>query len=157
MRQTSSSALNQTKVSETEALENFSEREYEWGFVTDIEADSAPPGLNEEIIRFISLKKEEPEFMLDWRLKAYRQWLKMEDPTRRKDSERWAKVEYPHISYQDIVYYSAPKQKQVDSLNEIIGSTHSWYVHCIVPNRSRDPDLFDNTYVTKQLHALHVS
>jgi Fe-S cluster assembly protein SufB len=119
MRQTSSSASNQNKVSETEALENFSEREYEWGFVTDIEADSAPPGLNEEIIRFISLKKEEPEFMLDWRLKAYGQWLKMEDPTRRKDSERWAKVKYPHISYQDIVYYSAPKQNQVDSLEDV--------------------------------------
>ena len=119
MRENSSSALNQDTASEIEALENFSEREYEWGFVTDIEADSAPPGLNEEIIRFISLKKEEPEFMLEWRLKAYRQWLKMDDPTRRKDSELWAKVKYPDIDYQDIVYYSAPKQKQVDSLEDV--------------------------------------
>ena len=119
MRETSSAALNQDKVSEIEALENFSEREYEWGFVTDIEADSAPPGLNEEIIRFISLKKEEPEFMLEWRLKAYRHWLKMDDPTRRKDSELWAKVKYPDIDYQDMVYYSAPKQKQVDSLEDV--------------------------------------
>ena len=67
----------------TQTLEQFANRDYEWGFVTDIEADSAPPGLNEEIIRFISAKKDEPEFMLEWRLKAYRRWLTMEDPTRR--------------------------------------------------------------------------
>jgi Fe-S cluster assembly protein SufB len=107
------------KSSDTQTLEEFASREYQWGFVTDIEADSAPPGLNEEIIRFISAKKEEPEFMLEWRLKAYRQWLKMEDPTRRKQSERWAKVEYPDIDYQSIVYYSAPKKKELGSLDEV--------------------------------------
>ena len=94
----------------TQTLEQFANRDYEWGFVTDIEADSAPPGLNEEIIRFISAKKDEPEFMLDWRLKAYRRWLTMEDPTRRKESQRWAMVHYPDINYQDIVYYSAPSR-----------------------------------------------
>ena len=104
---------------EDEVLEEFANRDYEWGFVTDIEADSAPPGLNEEIIRFISAKKNEPDFMLEWRLKAYRQWLTMEDPTRRKESERWAMVEYPDINYQDIVYYSAPKQNTVESLDDI--------------------------------------
>ena len=103
----------------TQTLEQFANRDYEWGFVTDIEADSAPPGLNEEIIRFISAKKDEPEFMLDWRLKAYRRWLTMEDPTRRQQSQRWAMVHYPNINYQDIVYYSAPKQKQLDSLDEV--------------------------------------
>ena len=103
----------------TQTLEQFANRDYEWGFVTDIEADSAPPGLNEEIIRFISAKKDEPEFMLDWRLKAYRRWLTMDDPTRRKQSQRWAMVHYPDINYQDIVYYSAPKQKQLDSLDEV--------------------------------------
>ena len=103
----------------TQTLEQFANRDYEWGFVTDVEADSAPPGLNEEIIRFISAKKDEPEFMLDWRLKAYRRWLTMEDPTRRKQSQRWAMVHYPNINYQDIVYYSAPKQKQLDSLDEV--------------------------------------
>ena len=103
----------------TQTLEQFANRDYEWGFVTDIEADSAPPGLNEEIIRFISAKKDEPEFMLEWRLKAYRRWLTMEDPTRRKESQRWAMVHYPDINYQDIVYYSAPKQKQLDSLDEV--------------------------------------
>ena len=103
----------------TQTLEQFANRDYEWGFVTDIEADSAPPGLNEEIIRFISAKKDEPEFMLEWRLKAYRRWLTMEDPTRGKESQRWAMVHYPDINYQDIVYYSAPKQKQLDSLDEV--------------------------------------
>ena len=107
------------KPSDTHTLEEFASREYEWGFVTDIEADSAPPGLNEEIIRFISAKKEEPEFMLEWRLKAYRQWLKMEDPTRRAPSERWAKVSYPDIDYQRVVYYSAPKKKELNSLDEV--------------------------------------
>ena len=103
----------------TQTLEQFANRDYEWGFVTDIEADSAPPGLNEEIIRFISAKKDEPEFMLEWRLKAYRRWLTMKDPTRGKESQRWAMVHYPDINYQDIVYYSAPKQKQLDSLDEV--------------------------------------
>ena len=104
---------------EDEVLEEFANRDYEWGFVTDIEADSAPPGLNEEIIRFISAKKNEPDFMLEWRLKAYRQWLTMEDPTRRKESERWAMVDYPDINYQDIVYYSAPKHNTVESLDDV--------------------------------------
>ena len=107
------------KPSDTQTLEEFASRDYEWGFVTDIEADSAPPGLNEEIIRFISAKKEEPEFMLEWRLKAYRQWLEMEDPTRRAPSERWAKVSYPDIDYQSVVYYSAPKKKELNSLDEV--------------------------------------
>ena len=105
---------------DTATLEEFANREYEWGFITDIEADSAPPGLNEEIIRFISAKKEEPEFMLEWRLKAYRHWLKMDDPTHGKPSERWAKVDYPDIDYQSIVYYSAPKQKKErESLDDV--------------------------------------
>ena len=106
-------------MSETTVLESIADRDYEWGFITDIESDAAPPGLNEEIIRFISLKKEEPQFMLDWRLKSYRQWQKMQDPTSRKASECWAKVNYPEINYQDIVYYSAPKQKQLDSLDDV--------------------------------------
>ncbi|MCC7263967.1 MAG: Fe-S cluster assembly protein SufB, partial [Candidatus Latescibacteria bacterium] len=95
-------------------------REYQHGFVTDIEADSAPPGLNEDIVRLISAKKKEPAFMLEWRLKAYRHWLKMEDPTRRKPSQRWAKVNYPEIDYQNLIYYSAPKQqKKLGSLDEV--------------------------------------
>ena len=81
-------------MSETQVLEELATREYKHGFVTDIEADSAPPGLSEEIIRFISHKKNEPDFLLEWRLKAYHNWLKMEDPTHRKPSERWALVRY---------------------------------------------------------------
>jgi len=107
-------------MTDTQALEQLATREYKHGFVTAVEADAAPPGLSEEIIRFISAKKEEPEFLLEWRLKAYRNWLEMEDPTRRQESERWALVDYPDIDYQSIIYYSAPKQKPVlESLDQV--------------------------------------
>lgn len=94
-------------------LEQTVRNEYKYGFVTNIEADAAPKGLNEDTIRFISAKKEEPEWMLEWRLKAFRQWLKMKEP-------HWANLNYPAIDYQDIIYYSAPKQKEKPkSLDEI--------------------------------------
>lgn len=87
--------------------------DYKYGFVTHIEADEAPLGLNEDIVRFISAKKEEPEWMLEWRLKAYRQWLNMKEPS-------WANINYQPIDYQNIIYYSAPKQKiKPKSLDEI--------------------------------------
>ncbi len=85
-------------------IEELANQEYRWGFVTDIEADTAPMGLNEEIVRVISLKKEEPQWMLDWRLKAYRHWLTPEEP------HNWGKISYPPIDYQQSIYYSAPKQ-----------------------------------------------
>ncbi len=86
---------------------------YKYGFVTDIESDLAPKGLNEDIIRFISAKKEEPDWMLDWRLKAYRYWLKMTPPD-------WAKLQLDPIDYQALHYYAAPKQKkQLASLDEV--------------------------------------
>ncbi len=87
---------------------------YKYGFVTDIEADSFPRGLSEEVIRAISAKKNEPEFMLDFRLKAYRRWLKLEEPN-------WPNVTHPPIDYNQIVYYSAPKQaeKKLGSLDEV--------------------------------------
>ena len=98
---------------DNEILEELTNSEYKHGWVTDIEADSAPKGLNEDIIRFISAKKEEPEWMLEWRLKAYAHWLTMKEPT-------WPNVKYPPIDYQDTIYYSAPKQKaKVNSLDEI--------------------------------------
>ncbi|MBS1600402.1 MAG: Fe-S cluster assembly protein SufB [Bacteroidetes bacterium] len=84
--------------------------DYKYGFVTNIRADEAPMGLNEDIVRFISAKKNEPQWMLEWRLKAFRQWLKMEEPV-------WANVKFPPINYQDIIYYSAPKQRP--SLNSV--------------------------------------
>jgi Fe-S cluster assembly protein SufB len=94
-------------------LEEITSSEYKYGFVTDIEADSAPKGLSEDIVRFISAKKNEPEWMLEYRLKAYRYWLKMEEPT-------WAHVQYPKIDFQNIIYYSAPKQTKVlNSLDEV--------------------------------------
>ena len=91
---------------ETTEIETLANREYKWGFVTDIEAESAPPGLNEEIVRFICHKKGEPQWMLDWRLKAYRHWLKMEEP------HDWPKLKYPPIDYQCASYYSAPKPEE---------------------------------------------
>ncbi|OLE67610.1 MAG: Fe-S cluster assembly protein SufB [Acidobacteria bacterium 13_1_20CM_2_68_7] len=100
-----------TPVAKT--LEDLTQREYKYGFVTDIEAETVPRGLNEEIIRAISAKKNEPEFMLEWRLKAYRHWLTMKEPT-------WANVHYPRIDYQSIIYYSAPKStKGPKSLEEV--------------------------------------
>jgi Fe-S cluster assembly protein SufB len=107
-------------MSQNATIEEYVNKDYEWGFVTDIEADSAPPGLNEEIIRFISHKKGEPDFMLQWRLRAYRRWQEMADPVHVKASEGWAMVDYPKINYQDIIYYSAPKQNQgLESLDEV--------------------------------------
>ncbi len=100
-------------MAEAQDLQKLAEREYEFGFVTDIETDSAPPGLSEDTIRMISNKKDEPEWLLDWRLRAYKRWLTLEDPA-------WAKVKHPPINYQDIIYYSAPKpKKQLESLDEV--------------------------------------
>ena len=86
--------------------------DYQYGFVTNIESETLPPGLDEDVIRFISNIKEEPRWLLDWRLKAYHHWLKMEEPA-------WAKVHYPDIDYQDISYFSAPKKKELKSLDEV--------------------------------------
>ncbi len=98
---------------EQEMIEKITKSEYKYGFVTDIETEIAPKGLNEDIIRLISKKKNEPEFMLEWRLKAYRKWLKMKEP-------HWAFLKYPPIDYQDQYYYAAPKQKKrPKSLDEI--------------------------------------
>jgi Fe-S cluster assembly protein SufB len=87
---------------ETHSVEDLANREYKYGFVSDIESESVPPGLDENVIRLISKKKNEPEFLLNWRLKAYRHWLTMKEP-------EWANVHYPPIDYQGISYYSAPK------------------------------------------------
>ena len=99
---------------EDKAIEELANKEYKYGFVTEIETESIPPGLNEDVIRLISSKKNEPEFLLDWRLKAYRHWLTMKEPS-------WQNVKYPPIDYQDIVYYSAPKSKEdgPKSLDEV--------------------------------------
>jgi len=94
-------------------LDEVTSGEYKYGFFTDIETETAPKGLTEDTIRFISAKKNEPEWMLDYRLKAYKHWLKLEEP-------KWAHVKYPKIDYQDIIYYAAPKKKkQLESLDEV--------------------------------------
>src|SRR3989304_2225746 len=92
----------------THTVEDLTQGEHKYGFVTAIEADTVPPGLNEDVIRLISAKNREPEFMLDWRLKAYRYWAKLE---KSQAEPKWAKVHYPPNDYQAIRYYSAPKGK----------------------------------------------
>ena len=92
---------------ETIEIESLANQEYKWGFVSDVEADEAPMGLNEEIIRFISKKKNEPQWMLDGRLKAYRHWLTLEEP------HEWPHLKYPKIDYQASIYYSAPKARKL--------------------------------------------
>ena len=102
--------MSSTEVSKIEELTN---KEYKYGFVTEIEADTLPKGLNEDIIKQLSSKKNEPEFMLEWRLKAYRHWLTMKEP-------HWANVQYPPVDYQSLSYYSAPKKKPaLKSLDEV--------------------------------------
>ncbi len=112
---------------ELNKVEELASKEYKYGFVTDIEADSLPNGLNEDIIRQLSAKKEEPEFMLEWRLKAYRHWLTMKEP-------HWANVKYPEIDYQNLSYYSAPKKKpQLSSLDEVDPELLSTYEKLGIP------------------------
>ncbi len=96
------------------SVEHLVNKEYKYGFVTDIETDTLPRGLNEDVVRLISAKKQEPAFMLEWRLKAYRRWLEMKEP------HHWANISYPPIDYQDIIYYSAPRTKKpLGSLDEV--------------------------------------
>ncbi len=98
-------------------LEKLSQAEYKYGFVTDIDVDQAPPGLNEEVVRLISAKKNEPEWLLDFRLKALRRFFEMLET---ETEPTWAMVDYPKIDYQKIIYYSAPKPpKELESLDEI--------------------------------------
>jgi Fe-S cluster assembly protein SufB len=117
----------------TETIEGLVQQEYKYGFITDVEADAAPPGLNEDIIRFISAKKNEPKFMLEWRLKSYRHWLTMKEPT-------WPHVHYPPIDYQGSVYYSAPKKKGDGprSLDEVDPKLLETYEKLGIPLKERE-------------------
>lgn len=106
--------------------------EYKYGFFTDVEMDMAPKGLSEDVVRFISAKKEEPEWMLEWRLKAYRAWLKMEEPD-------WARVDYPKIDYNDIYFYAAPKsQDKPKSLDEVDPELLRMYEKLGIPLREQE-------------------
>jgi len=120
-------------MSSNSNIEALATQEYKYGFVTDIEADQLPPGLNEDVVRLISAKKKEPQFMLDWRLKAYRYWASIQDkePT-------WANVSFPKIDYQSIVYYSAPKQKKLASLDEVDPELLKTYEKLGIPLKERE-------------------
>jgi Fe-S cluster assembly protein SufB len=105
--------------------------QYKYGFVTDIESDKAPKGLTEDTVRFISAKKNEPQWMLEWRLEAFRRWLTMREP-------KWAKVNYGPIDYQDIYYYSAPKKKTLTSLDEVDPEILKTYEKLGIPLREQE-------------------
>ena len=117
----------------TETIEGLVKQEYKYGFYTDVEVDAAPPGLNEDIIRLISRKKNEPEWLTEWRLKAFRHWLTMKEPT-------WPKVRHEPIDYQSIVYYSAPKKKSDGprSLEEVDPKLLETYEKLGIPLRERE-------------------
>ncbi|MBI4664199.1 MAG: Fe-S cluster assembly protein SufB [Verrucomicrobia bacterium] len=117
----------------TETIEGFVSKEYKYGFFTEVETESAPPGLNEEIIQLISTKKNEPDFLLEWRLKAYHHWLTMREPN-------WAKVKYPPVDYQKIIYYSAPKRKGTGpaSLEEVDPKLLETYEKLGIPLKERE-------------------
>ncbi|MGB6586148.1 MAG: Fe-S cluster assembly protein SufB [Pseudolabrys sp.] len=104
---------------------------YKYGFVTDIESEKAPKGLSEDTVRFISAKKNEPDWMLAWRLEAYRRWLTMREPT-------WARVDYPKIDYQNAYYYSAPKKKALASLDEVDPEILKTYEKLGIPLREQE-------------------
>src|SRR3989441_7348053 len=117
----------------SETIEGFVKQEYKYGFVTDVETDSAPPGLNEDIIRLISGKKNEPQFLLEWRLRAFRHWQTMTEP-------HWQKAYYPPIDFQKIIYYSAPK-KRADgpkSLEEVDPRVLETYEKLGIPLKERE-------------------
>lgn len=117
-----------------ETVENLA-GEYKYGFVTDIESEILPKGLSEDTVRFISAKKGEPQWMLDWRLKAYRAWLRMAEE---KGEPSWAKVSYPEIDFQDIHYYSAPKKKNLKSLDEVDPELLATYEKLGIPLKERE-------------------
>ena len=102
------------KVISRTATSSELDADYKWGFTIDIESDLAPKGLSEDIVRLISAKKEEPEWLLEWRIKAFRHWVKL-----KQQAPTWANVEHPPIDYQDIYYYAAPKSDAPKSLDEV--------------------------------------
>ena len=119
-------------TSEPDAITRATERDYQYGFVTAIEQETTPPGINEEVVRFISAKKEEPPYMLEWRLRAYRRWLEMAEP-------RWAFVKYPPIDYQNIIYYAAPKNAaRYKSLDDVPPEILATYEKLGIPLHERE-------------------
>src|ERR1700745_750943 len=119
-------------VQETiERVRNIDIDQYKYGFVTDIESDKAPKGLSEDTVCFIAAKKNDPAWMLEWRLNAYRRWLTMREP-------QWARVDYGPIDYQDLYYYSAPKRKAMASLDEVDPEILKTYAKLGIPLREQE-------------------
>jgi Fe-S cluster assembly protein SufB len=119
------------EITATSTIEQFAQQEYKFGFITDVEQDIVPPGLNEDTVRFISAKKEEPEWLLEWRLRAFRHWLTMTEPT-------WANVQYPPIDFQAISYYAAPKARTgPKSLDEVDPEILKTYEKLGIPLREQ--------------------
>src|SRR5213596_1010825 len=119
-------------VSKSVLQEQMAKQEYKYGFVSDLDEDKAPKGLNEDIVRLISRKKNEPEWFLEWRLRAYRHWLTMKEP-------KWSNVTYPPINYQDIIYYAAPKPKKpVNSLEDVDPEIRNLYAKLGIPLQEQE-------------------
>src|SRR2546428_896555 len=119
-------------VSKSVLQEQMAKQEYKYGFVSDLDEDKAPKGLNEDIVRLISHKKNEPEWFLEWRLRAYRHWLTMKEP-------KWSNVTYPPINYQDIIYYAAPKPKKpVNSLDDVDPEIRNLYAKLGIPLQEQE-------------------
>src|SRR5213078_512876 len=119
-------------VSKSVLQEQMAKQEYKYGFVADLDEDTVPKGLSEDVVRLISRKKKEPEWMTEWRLRAYRHWLTMKEPT-------WSNVRYPPINYQDIIYYAAPKpKKEVKSLEDVDPEIRSLYAKLGIPLQEQE-------------------
>lgn len=118
------------------AIKDLTDKSYEFGFVTDVESETLAPGLNEDVVRYISAKKNEPEWLLEWRLKAFRQWKKLSE---NEKEPTWAKVKYPPIDYNSIIYYSAPKpKKKLNSLDEVDPEILATYEKLGIPIREQE-------------------
>ena len=115
----------------TKAIEEFANQDYKYGFVTDVDADEIPKGLNEDVIRLISEKKDEPEWLLEWRLNAFAVWRTMNEPT-------WHNVHFKNVDFQDIIYYSAPKQRpKLDSLDDVDPEIRATFDKLGIPEAER--------------------
>src|SRR2546428_14061162 len=119
-------------VSKSVLQEQMAKQEYKYGFVSDLDEDKAPKGLNEDIVRLVSRKKNEPDWFLEWRLRAYRHWLTMKEL-------KWSNVTYPPINYQDIIYYAPPKPKKpVNSLEDVDPELRNLYVKLGIPLQDQE-------------------
>ena len=118
-----------------QVVKDVAQQDYKYGFVTDVEVDLAPRGLSEDTVRFISAKKDEPEWLLEWRLKAYRHFMSLVE---KEQIPEWANIHYPPIDFQDIIYYAAPKKKKKQSLDEVDPEVLETYEKLGIPLREQE-------------------